>query len=339
MPEKKSRIEFIDLAKGFCILIVVFFHISRALEVSYPLDELTSKIRMPLYYILSGLFFKEYENFGGFLKRKTNKLIIPFLFAYICISSPYMFYKDYSLGLPLSSIANHILLGVYHKNFINMVIWFLLSLFITSIFFYLIVIVSKRFGERKVMMLILLSLAIGFVGVLLAYSRTRLPLYLDTSLTATPLYSLGYILNKHSNILRKSKIDRYLLLIIPSIFGGRTLQLCNQSLLDTSSIALSLLHACCLSRHFAGQTDQTYPMGNLCRSLLGHPATVSRTGLLPCHQGARPFPYRRRLFVCLADICNHMRHSDRTDSHLQEIPTLRHGTERPDQSVIISASF
>lgn len=220
MPEKKSRIEFIDLAKGFCILIVVFFHISRALEVSYPLDELTSKIRMPLYYILSGLFFKEYENFGGFLKRKTNKLIIPFLFAYICISSPYMFYKDYSLGLPLSSIANHILLGVYHKNFINMVIWFLLSLFITSIFFYLIVIVSKRFGERKVMMLILLSLAIGFVGVLLAYSRTRLPLYLDTSLTATPLYSLGYILNKHSNILRKSKIDRYLLLIIPLMFLG-----------------------------------------------------------------------------------------------------------------------
>ncbi len=58
---KKTRIEFIDLAKGVCILLVVIVHVIPELDT--PLEFLAC-LRMPLYFCLSGLFFKDY-----FLKR------------------------------------------------------------------------------------------------------------------------------------------------------------------------------------------------------------------------------------------------------------------------------
>ena len=79
----KPRIEFVDLAKGFCIILVVLFHLQLYMAYYTPFDWMARSFRMPLYFILSGLFFKEYEGFLGFLKRKTNKLLIPFLAFYL----------------------------------------------------------------------------------------------------------------------------------------------------------------------------------------------------------------------------------------------------------------
>ena len=53
--ETKKRIEFIDLAKGVCILLVIMMHT----DVNVDFPGLRG-MRMPLYFILSGLFFKDY---------------------------------------------------------------------------------------------------------------------------------------------------------------------------------------------------------------------------------------------------------------------------------------
>ena len=50
--ETKKRIEFIDLAKGVCILLVIMMHT----DVNVDFPGLRG-MRMPLYFILSGLFF------------------------------------------------------------------------------------------------------------------------------------------------------------------------------------------------------------------------------------------------------------------------------------------
>lgn len=42
-----------------------------------------SSFTMPLYFFVSGLFFKSYEGFGGFLARKVDKLLVPFLIFYL----------------------------------------------------------------------------------------------------------------------------------------------------------------------------------------------------------------------------------------------------------------
>ena len=56
---EKKRIEFIDLAKGVCILMVVMGHCGFPIDI--PGWEI---VRMPLYFILSGLFFKDYGGWG-----------------------------------------------------------------------------------------------------------------------------------------------------------------------------------------------------------------------------------------------------------------------------------
>lgn len=59
MSEKK-RIDFIDLAKGFCIMSVVMFHLTYHIDIDIPYSTAICSFRMPFYFLLSGLFFKTY---------------------------------------------------------------------------------------------------------------------------------------------------------------------------------------------------------------------------------------------------------------------------------------
>ena len=78
MEIKKNRIEFVDLAKGVCILLVVLGHVGINLT-TIGLENL----RMPLYFMLSGLFFKNYGGGKYFFIKKVNKILIPFIFFYL----------------------------------------------------------------------------------------------------------------------------------------------------------------------------------------------------------------------------------------------------------------
>lgn len=80
---------YLDLAKGVCILLVVLFHFNDF----RPIFLLLTQLRMPLYFFLSGVFFRTYNDSSTFLKKKINNLIIPLIFfdlmyvALSCIAS------------------------------------------------------------------------------------------------------------------------------------------------------------------------------------------------------------------------------------------------------------
>lgn len=76
---EKKRIGYIDLMKGICIILIVLLHCD--IKTPYEqLDIMLKNVRIPLYFFLSGLFFKEYSSFLDFIVRKVNKLIIPYIF-------------------------------------------------------------------------------------------------------------------------------------------------------------------------------------------------------------------------------------------------------------------
>lgn len=79
---QSRRIDFVDLTKGVCIILVVMAHVGGAFE-QLDTNSMLSCFRMPLYFFISGVFFKSYEGLLGFILRKINKLIIPFLFFYL----------------------------------------------------------------------------------------------------------------------------------------------------------------------------------------------------------------------------------------------------------------
>lgn len=195
MEKGGTRIEWIDLAKGICILLVVFYHVAICLHIDYPLSTQIASFRMPLYFILSGLFFKQYEGFVGFLKRKTNKLLIPFLFFLLMTSM-----------LPFAIINHDLSLKYFFAEMngpvYNYAIWFLLCLFEINILFYLIQLAANRITRQyQTIVVMSVSLLLGCCGLALGVEHVRNPLYVCTMLTALPFFAFGWWLRRHTRFL------------------------------------------------------------------------------------------------------------------------------------------
>ena len=230
----KQRIEYIDLAKGFCIILVVLYHILQHLRVQSEYVYLLSTFRMPLYFFLSGLFFKEYEGFLGFLLRKINKLLIPFCFFYIITSFLYPNILNY-FGITVPHTASLGIQGLWafitkEKDFVNGPLWFLWCLFIVNIFFYLCVVIVKKICVSEVWQATVLALfcfTVGMVNSIFIASHINILGYVDSAMAALPFFSVGYLFNKFTNILRPNAWDKYFPVFIiicftlTFFFGGR----------------------------------------------------------------------------------------------------------------------
>lgn len=188
-----QRIEFIDLAKGVCIILVVLSHC----HVNIPF---LNYIRMPLYYLLSGLFFKQYEGFIGFTIRKVNKILIPFLFFYTVSFLLYKVISIYAPGIKINSAVEqfYYLDPLYSRLCFNNPLWFLISLFTVNIIFYVLQIAKCRkwiIGAFAIICVV--------ASPLLKPFEMQLPLYLYKTIHFFPFFYYGYLLKK-SNLLIES---------------------------------------------------------------------------------------------------------------------------------------
>ena len=202
-----KRIVFVDLAKGICICLVVLLHVYG--ESAGSAFEIMNMFRMPLYFVLSGLFFKPYSGFISFTKKKVNKLLIPFLITYliICVPSILIFTKDMSIQAfwEIDSLKPN--LGI------NGAAWFLLCLFFQNIIFYLIFKVSKH----NVYIVIPLSLIIGYIGFSFNNNDINLPLWIDSAMTAMPFFLFGYVVKQYTSILSDKMTPKYYFVTLLSI--------------------------------------------------------------------------------------------------------------------------
>lgn len=193
--ESNKRIVWIDLAKGICILLVVLSHVAEWVRVEIAFSNQLSSFRMPLYFVLSGLFFKQYEGFWGFVKRKVNKLLIPFVFFLLTTSVvPYAVVNQ----------ENSLYLFFTKQNgpVYNFAIWFLLCLFEINVLFYAIQVLSHKFvSNYRLACVILISILFGAIGLVLGVKECRLPLYIGTTFTAIPFFAFGWWLRNYTGFL------------------------------------------------------------------------------------------------------------------------------------------
>lgn len=218
---QNSRIAYIDLAKGFCIILVAFTHIVDFYDRPYALSGFFTAFRMPLYFFLSGLFFKPYEGFIGFAKRKVNKLIIPFFFFYLTtwvLLSNALHAVGYDVRNTDALGLRSLWAFVTPEQFPNGPIWFLLCLFWVNMIFYAIQWAAKvraHGSERyEVTAITMLSLGCGLTGYACSSAGVDLWAFTDTALTCTPFYCTGFILRKYTSILHANKSDRWLPLMV-----------------------------------------------------------------------------------------------------------------------------
>ena len=193
-----NRVEWIDTAKGICILLVVLYHCALLARSSYPCSRVAQTFRMPLYFILSGIFFKKYEGFIGFLKRKTNKLLIPYVFFFIVtgvlipvtVSKLFGYsmasYNGYGFGMCRYVFSE---IGI-----VNAAIWFLFCLFEVNVLFYLLFVVSERFRSSHVV----LGITMGVIGLSFSLRHVNVPYFVDSAFSAMPFFYFGWLLKNHT---------------------------------------------------------------------------------------------------------------------------------------------
>ena len=224
IPAAKPRYAFVDLAKGICIMLVVWHHIVSTWGIeTYPLKETVSTFRMPLYFFLSGLFFKEYAGFFDFCRRKVNKLLIPFAFFFVTLSCVFPFVLYY-LNLRPNPGAGVWYSFVWKQAFPNIPIWFLLSLFLTNLMFYGLVlivkkVVAKKFPQHTTAALVIFSVVLGLVGFFLGRYGVKLPLFLAPSLASIPYFCAGHVAYRYTKILAPNRLDRWNIPIALLCFG------------------------------------------------------------------------------------------------------------------------
>ncbi len=193
-----QRIDFIDLAKGICISLVVLLHVYG--DLSGTIIKIMNLFRMPLYFVLSGLFFKTYNGLFPFVKKKANKLIVPFLFTFLVIIIP----SDMLLIIKDGKEIDFFNLIYGGQGKVNLGIdgaaWFLLCLFIVNIYFYLITIISKH----NITIISILSWMCGVIGYSINVYNSYLPMWSDSALTAMPFFLMGYTIRNYSNFLSET---------------------------------------------------------------------------------------------------------------------------------------
>lgn len=221
---------WLDSAKGFGIVLVVLGHASLVM----PLNRTLYAFHMPLFFIISGLLFKEHP-LRDTATRKARRLLVPYLtfavltFVYWALIERRLRPGDYSV---LDAFLNIFLArGGTQYNPYNVVLWFLPCLFVTEMLFAVIYALLRRVAKNGVPLSIMIAASgvlmfiAGYVMSRFTSATFRLPFALDIVPFAYGCFAIGYLtkpLLPFLGNLRKLSTPPRLVLCFPAVllFGA-----------------------------------------------------------------------------------------------------------------------
>ena len=132
----KGRIQWIDHVKGFAIICMVISHSIAGYD--NPLKNWITAFNMPLFFFVSGLLAKEYEqsDLSGYLKKKILTVGIPY-FVFCTLYLIFMAGLSLISGTEMSQILSEFIAGIKDMVFMNGVqsMWYLPVYFFSSLIF------------------------------------------------------------------------------------------------------------------------------------------------------------------------------------------------------------
>ena len=205
----RQRIAYIDFMKCLCIMLIVMYHINHDFfnYLAPNLNNALQAFRLPMYYFISGIFFKLYQGFADFTRRKVNNILVPFVFFIIlnfvmrCVEA----LLRLMIGADPIDIDPVILVEPFYLRYWQWTtpLWFLLSLLWVNLLFYAI-----HRWIKPLWALLLVTVALSAAGYALAANKIQLPLMMDMSLVALPYFVLGWCINR-TGALQPTRWDRW----------------------------------------------------------------------------------------------------------------------------------
>ena len=203
--EAKSRLEFVDIAKGIGIMIVCFGH-SGAEDV---VISWIGGFIVPLFFILSGYMYKDKGiPVGKDLYNKGKKLLKPYLFFSVVLL---LIYKRFAWNDIVGVFYSRYCLYTYHApdniffmKATNSPMWFLTAMFATFPLFYIIM-KNEKYIKWIVFSYLLITWGCTFLPILLPWS-------LDVVFIMAIFMYIGVLFRRQENLLNKPSYIYWLII-------------------------------------------------------------------------------------------------------------------------------
>lgn len=195
----RQRIAHIDIAKGIAIWLMIVGH----MEISELTRLYIYSFHMPLFFMMSGMFFNKERCFVENLKTSTRTLLIPYFFfsfinLSICWISPYLhpelYYKMHGKDVLIAAIKG-MFIGSDHitpTSFMPLgALWFLISLFTIQV-------VSSALSKMIKNDVLFVFFATCFSVCLFFVIKTNALFSIRSTMMAFPFYVWGYFLRNYN---------------------------------------------------------------------------------------------------------------------------------------------
>ncbi len=197
----QQRIAYIDFMKCLCIMLIVMYHIDHEFfnYIAPGLNDALQAFRLPMYYFISGIFFKLYDGYADFTRRKVNNILVPFVFFVLLAYAVRLLEAGLRLAIgadPIEVSPVRLVEPFYLRYWeVTTPLWFLLSLFWVNLIFY-----GLHRWIKPLWGILLATIAISILGYWLGINKIELPLMLDTSFIALPYFVLGWCVKRMGDL-------------------------------------------------------------------------------------------------------------------------------------------
>ena len=180
-----KRLDWVDVAKGITILLMVAGHTS----IPETISKYIWSFHMPFFFFVSGVFYseKKYKKFNSLLKRRIFTLLVPYVFFSVVVMLGYygtVYWNPKELYLGWSGYA----------------LWFIPVLFMSEMLLY----PFAKFMNKTITKIIIIVLLLC-LSKLLAMLEIHLPFKIEAVSLSCSFLFMGYVLKK----LRRSIYHQY----------------------------------------------------------------------------------------------------------------------------------
>jgi polysaccharide biosynthesis protein PslL len=151
-----KRIEYMDIARGIGILLVVLGH-NDFEALSVYIHQVIYSFHIPLFFFLSGYFVNTSNSFFDFFKKRFNGLLKPYFFTLFLIYFVSVSFEKMGFTMAITRIVKALYGTGHYIDWVQL--WFLPELFVVSLYaFIFITLVSKLHNRWITWGILLLTL-------------------------------------------------------------------------------------------------------------------------------------------------------------------------------------
>ena len=206
---KQARIEWIDIAKGIGILLVLIAH---AIDTMTYVWNMITLFHMPLFYIISGYCYKKKERWLEYFKNKIIKLYVPYIIIV------FLFYTAELIGSSSSFSVKKIvkMLLLLEQPQLVGAAWFIAVLFVAELVFDVLI----RWTEKlKLKIDIVAGIAVVVLPIIMSI---QLPLGLSRIGVAIVFLFVGYLYRRNESKIENKKLLCIAVFVVAMLILGWT---------------------------------------------------------------------------------------------------------------------